>query len=123
MKALKKPVMLEERYHEVTSLLPNLSGVRTDSLKTNSHVKTVVFTYTVETAINYVFASGSGYHVVLPAASKSLGRIINVKAINAGFSSVIISTAGGVIDEAATQELYNMESMTFQSDGTKWWII
>ncbi|KKK79386.1 hypothetical protein LCGC14_2834020, partial [marine sediment metagenome] len=83
--------------------------------------------------INYAVASND--HVVLASASSAItlslnpaatntGRIYHVKHIGASVSSVIINPhASELIDEETTLTLaIRLQSVSFQSDGTQWWV-
>lgn len=84
------------------------------------------------TSTNYTLAAGdytilsnsaSNTTITLPAATSHNGRIFNVKNINTG--TVTIARTGSDTIDGATSQVLSVQymSMTFQSNGTNWFIL
>ena len=88
------------------------------SVSSNTTLNTTHFTVTVD-------ASAGNRVITLPAAAGCMGRIYNVKKIDASVNTVTVDGDGAeTIDDAANTVLAaQYESVTVQSDGTEWWII
>lgn len=73
----------------------------------------------------FVDASGAPRTITLPPASSVTGRIYTVKKVDASANAVTIDPTGTeTIDGASTATISGQyDSLTMQSDGTRWWII
>ena len=81
--------------------------------------------YNVPATVDYVFADpGSAQSVVLQAAA-SATRPVTVKRINTSAFAVTITAASGNIDGSSSYVLQpgTLNSVTFMSDGTNYWVI
>jgi len=68
-------------------------------------------------------ATSAGFTVSLPATPTPTGRVYQVKKIDATVNAVTVSGNGNTIDGVATFVLATQyECVTFQWDGTTWWV-
>ena len=63
--------------------------------------------------------------ITLPAASNNSGRIVTIKKTDATANAVTVARTGADTIDGATAQTIGTQYMalTFQSDGTSWWVI
>jgi len=90
-------------------------------------IRTITATTTLVIGDKTILADATSAAIVtnLPAAASTVGQIITVKKIDASVNTVTIDpNASELIDGATTNVLSTQwASLTFQSNGTSWFII
>lgn len=100
----------------------------TEAALTKLPIRTETANYTAVSETDYtilVDATSGDVTISLPTALSALGRVFNVKKIDASTNSVFIDPNGSEsLDNDTDAEIKKRyTSLTVQSDGTGWWII
>lgn len=106
------------------------SASASSTLQVNGSISLATRTVTATTSLGvsdyalYANNSGVDISINLPAAATCTGRIYVVKKIGNNANTVTIDPSGAeLIDDAFTYVIGTYKAgITFQSDGTKWWI-
>lgn len=109
-------------------ILPNVSAMKEESLKTFLGVKEQIEHVSTNTTLNNshhtVLVTGT-VTITLPPASTSLGLIYNIKKIDSDATSTTVAAFGSdLVDGFSTQTINSQyDCITVHSDGSDWWII